>query len=79
MPVRMHSVRPRRIVDHRKEDGLAQARGEERLLRHLRKPVEGPHLAARGKVLDAHLPALEEYHSVYTALPGPGRRVRFLA
>ena len=79
MAVEVHAVRPRRIVDHREEDGLAQARSEERLLRHLREPVEGAHLAPHGKVLNAHLPALEEYHPVYTVLPGPGRRVRFLA
>ena len=78
MAVEVHPVRPRRTVDPREEDGLAQARSEERLLRHIRKPVEGAHLAPRGKVLNAHLPALEEYHSVYTVLPGPGRSVRFL-
>ena len=75
--VAVHGIDGQRTA--REEDGLPETRGEERLLRHIRKPVEGPHLAPRGKVLIARLPALEEYHSVYTVLPGPGRRVPFLA
>ena len=60
MPVKVHPVRPRRIVHHREEDGLPETRVKEWLLRHLRKPVHGPHLASPGKVLDPHLPALED-------------------
>ncbi len=82
MVAEVHPVRhaePLIIVRRTVSRSLAQARSEERLFRHLREPVQGPHLAPLGKVLNAHLPALEEYHSVYTVLPGPGRRVRFLA
>ena len=50
VPMQVHPVRPRRVVDHRETNGLASFRREQRRFGHLREPVERPDLALCGQV-----------------------------